>query len=172
MCYNRNYHQLTIKVKQQIFLLGASYKQFEVTNSFCKSNQIADWTTDELKSKRPDLSWYIAFGNGVCRIGNNGGVPACAKICQGIDGCQYFSVSTTVSCHACFIYKSCDSPISSPHDYKIYKMQGGNTENQDLNIYCFTQSYHMMYLLYSQTFYENKMTCMKKLSITLDVIKV
>ena len=126
-----NNHEPTSKVKKQIFSLGASYKQIEATNTFCKSNRIADWTTDELKSKRPDLSWYIGFGNGVCNIGNNGGVPACSKICQDIDGCQYFSVSTTVACFACFIYKSCDSPISTDHDYKIYKMQGGNIENQD-----------------------------------------
>ena len=116
--------------------LDASYEQVEDANTFCKSDQKADWTTDELKLQRSDLDWYIGFGNGVCDVGNNGGIPACAKICQGIDGCRYFSVSTTVSCYACFIYKTCNDPISTDYDYKIYKMKNGNLQLYYYNIFC------------------------------------
>ena len=128
VCSTRAFnHEPTSKVKKQIFSLGASYKQIEATNTFCKANGVADWTTDELKSKRPDLSWTIGFGNGVCNIGNNGGAAACFKICQSVYGCRYFSVSTTQQCYACFIYKTCNDPFDEPsYDYKIYEMQRGN----------------------------------------------
>merc|ERR1719312_1902434 len=107
-----------------------SYKHIEASKAFCKSPQNGDWTTQELKSKQPDLNWYIDFGNGVCHIGNNGGVEKCAQICKDIDGCRYFSVSTTTYCYACFIYKTCDNPISSQYDYKIYEMQKGGANHR------------------------------------------
>jgi len=110
-----------------------SYKHIEASKAFCKSPQNGDWTTQELKSKRPDLSWYIDYGNGVCHIGNNGGVEKCARICKDIDGCRYFSVSTTTSCYACFIYKTCDNPISSKYDYKIYEMIKGGSDSPRLD---------------------------------------
>jgi len=104
------------------------YKHIKASKTFCKSEHIADWTTEELKSKRQDLNWYIHFGNGVCNVGNNGGVAKCAGICKDIAGCRYFSVSTTTRCYACWIYKTCDSPISTDHDYKIYEMQEDTVE--------------------------------------------
>ena len=112
-------------LNRNIFLLlDVSYKHIEAGKAFCKSDRSADWTTEELKSKLPELSWFINYGNGVCNIGKNGGVKNCARICRDIDGCRYFSVSTTTYC--CFIYKTCDNPISSHHDHKIYEMQKGN----------------------------------------------
>ena len=114
-------------LKNILFLLDVPYEHIETGKAFCKSAQSSDWTTDELKSKRPDLSWYIHYGNGVCDIGKHGDVENCARICKGIDGCRYFSVSTTSDCYACFIYKTCDNPISFSHyDYNIYEMQEGN----------------------------------------------
>ena len=72
---------------------------------------------------RDDLDWFVDRGKGVCNIGNNGGIQACAKICQDISGCRYFSVSTAYPCYACFIYKSCNDPFDDPKtDYKIYEM--------------------------------------------------
>ena len=112
------------------------YKHIEASKTFCKSEHTADWTTEELKSKRQDLNWYIHFGNGVCNIGNNGGAEKCARICKDIAGCRYFSVSDTSPCYACWIYKTCDSPISTNHDYKIYEMQEGNVESSVSNIDC------------------------------------
>ena len=114
------------------FSLDVSYKHIEASKSFCKSPRHREFTTQELKSKRPDLNWYWSsngFGSGVCHIGNNGGVEKCARICKDIDGCRYFSVSTTTYCYACFIYKTCDNPISTEHEYRIYEMQNGNIEN-------------------------------------------
>ena len=78
---------------------------------------------------RNDLDWYVDRGNGVCNIGNNGGIEACFKICQDIDGCRYFSVSIENPCYACFIYKTCDDPYDDLKlDYKIYEMQTGKYE--------------------------------------------
>ena len=117
------------------------YKHIEDTKAFCKSDHVGEWSTEELKSKLYDLghgptnlSWYIGFGNGVCYIGNNGGVEACAKICRHTDGCQYFSVSTTRDCYACFIYKTCNNPISSDHDYKIYQMEKSTYKSSHLRL--------------------------------------
>ena len=117
-----------------IFILD--YKQIEDGKAFCSSNKIGEWSTEELNSTRynlgqgpTNLTWYIGYGNGVCYIGNNGGVEACAKICRDTDGCQYFSVSTTRDCYACFIYKTCTNPISSSLDYKIYQMENSMYKN-------------------------------------------
>ena len=121
-----------MKIFYKIFFsLDVYYKHIEGNKTFCKSEHNADWTTEELKAmelkavRRRDLNWYIHYGNGVCNIGNNGGIDKCAWICKDVPGCRYFSVSTTNPCYACWIYKTCDNPISTDHDYKIYEMQKG-----------------------------------------------
>ena len=120
---------------KRMYISILDYKQIEDKKAFCKSDVIGEWTTEELNSTRYDLgqgpthlNWYIGYGNGVCNIGNNGGVEACAKICRDTDGCQYFSVSTTRHCFACFIYKTCDNPIASK-GYKIYQMEKSMYKN-------------------------------------------
>ena len=93
---------------------------------FCQQKGKGDWTTEELKGLTNDLDWFVDGGNGVCNIGNNGGIGACAKICQDINGCRYFSVSTANPCYACFIYKNCNDPFDVPKiDYKIFEIQKG-----------------------------------------------
>jgi hypothetical protein len=88
---------------------------------FCKNTN--DFELSTLQSLRPDLNWYSHFSNGVCDIGNNGGVDACYDICASIPGCAFFSTSTVTACYACFIYTSCDNPITSNYDYQIYAMK-------------------------------------------------
>ena len=112
------------------FSLELFYKHVYPGKSFCQPNGTGDWTTEELKGMRNDLDWYIDRGNGVCNIGNNGsyGDVTCAKICQDIDGCRYFSVSKIQECYACFIHKTCNDPYDDDLKYKIYEktMQKGN----------------------------------------------
>ena len=98
-----------------------SYEQVYETKQFCKQSS-GDWTTQELQSQRPDLSWRIDYGNGVLYVGNNGGILACSSICQSIKDCLYFSTSETSPSYACFIYKTCETPVTSTSDYKIYRI--------------------------------------------------
>ena len=100
---------------------------------FCKSNNYqGDWSTATLKSIRNDLDWHLLnYGNGVCNIGNTGGIDQCAQICKSIEGCKYFSVSEETRCFACFIYKTCNDPVTDPYtNYKIYEIQEGNFLNR------------------------------------------
>ena len=101
------------------------YEQMYAYKDFC-TGQDEDWTLEELRSMRPDLAdrWFIDRGAGVCNVANDGGVPACASICQSIQDCAYFSTSETTECYGCFIYKSCENAIQTKHDYHIYRMTG------------------------------------------------
>ena len=81
----------------------------------------------------------------VCRVALVGGIQACARLCKSIKGCNFFSTSTSTDCYACFIYKSCDNPITSEHDYKIYRIKdrGIKTNIEYLN--------HKTFIILSQT---------------------
>ena len=105
-----------------LFLItsAALYAKVHAPHSFCKTTE--DWVQSDLEAIRGDLVWFGHFGNGVCYVGNNGGAQACANICSTIPDCLFFSTSTTQDCYGCFIYKSCDSPITTEHNYHIYQM--------------------------------------------------
>ena len=122
----RNWHSFNFSVRL--------YEQVNESEQFCKEST-GDWTIEELRSQRSDLTWFNHFGNGVCNIANKGGISACADICQSVTDCAFFSTSNTTSCYACFIYKTCQEPITSDYDYKIYQMTNkGNTCNMYISI--------------------------------------
>ncbi|CAE8694801.1 unnamed protein product [Polarella glacialis] len=87
--------------------------------------QTNDWTLAMLNDMYP-APWYVdpTYFAGVCYVGNNGGAKACAKLCAAIDGCNFFSTSTTEDCYACFVYPSCSSPIQvNPYEYSVYQLK-------------------------------------------------
>ncbi|CAE8596847.1 unnamed protein product [Polarella glacialis] len=94
--------------------------------------QTSDWTLATLNDMYP-APWYVdpTYGAGVCYVGNNGGAKACAKLCAAIDGCNFFSTSTTEDCYACFVYPSCSSPIQvSPYEYSVYQLKTDGMANK------------------------------------------
>ena len=70
--------------------------------------------------------WYAHAGVGVgmCNIQD---VDNCRQICTSVTGCNFFSISTTAPCYACFIYKTCDKPgtggSSAAPSYRIYELK-------------------------------------------------
>ena len=67
------------------------------------------------------------YGDGLCNIADVGGIDACYDICASTPGCEYFSTSVDDYCYACFIYKTCSSPIAeNGYSYNIYKMMPRN----------------------------------------------
>ena len=116
------------------------YEHVHEGKQFCKKSK-ADWTIQELQSQRSDLDWYKDHSKfesyGVCNVADNGGISACADICQSINDCVYFSTSETQECYACFVYKTCDDPIDANYEneYKIYRLtKKGDTQNMYIQI--------------------------------------
>lgn len=84
---------------------------------FCGDTK--DYTVSGLQSTNSAYGWYdpgpIA-PVGICWVGNNGGIFKCQAICAEVDGCKFFSVSTTAACYACFIHKTCPTPSGKPFE--------------------------------------------------------
>ena len=122
-----------------------------VAPGFCGT---VDYTVAELQADAPSMyttyqttmsstgtnGWYTqnGLGAGMCYIRS---VDNCAAICGAVSGCAYFSTSTTASCYACFLYKTCPNPstsgAASGPDYGVYQMvQSGG----DGSAYVFAQA--------------------------------
>ena len=98
---------------------GYSY----VAPGFCGT---VDYTVNELMTDAPSMyttyqtspsstdtyGWYTSssLGTGMCNIRS---VENCSAICIAVSGCAYFSTSTTASCYACFLYKTCPNQSTS-----------------------------------------------------------
>jgi hypothetical protein len=84
-----------------------------------------DWGTNDPALPRSAGAWYVdpRWGTGVCSIGDKLGVAGCRRICASIQGCNYYSTSTTMNCYACFVWKNCPNPKKAfPASYFLYPM--------------------------------------------------
>ena len=92
--------------------------QYEGTG-FCDGNDFSvGWLSsnypaiDDAYQREPDSTetngWYsaVGIGTGMCNIQSH---EKCHAICTAIKGCTHFASSTTIHCHACFVYTSCST---------------------------------------------------------------
>ena len=105
---------------------------------FCQTS--TDYEVRQLSSEFPDLKrlqsstdrpetngWYndTGVGTGMCNIKD---VDKCQELCASVPSCNYFSISLTQPCYACFIYKTCGSPgnggrsASFASKYEIFEL--------------------------------------------------
>jgi hypothetical protein len=110
-----------------------------LANGFCGPDTLSfQYDVSSLSSTYPNLDqyqttasstttngWYAssaANAAGMCYIQS---VANCQAICDAVAGCNAISISTTRSCYACFIYKTCSAPFDSytstpTQNYQIY----------------------------------------------------
>jgi hypothetical protein len=84
-----------------------------------------EYSKSALQSTNNDAgAWYTHAGlaTGICSIRS---VEKCAKICADVEGCNYFSMSLTQSCYACFVHKTCANPSTAiGYGYTVYGEAG------------------------------------------------
>jgi hypothetical protein len=84
-----------------------------------------EYSKSALQSTNNDAgTWYTHAGlaTGICSIRS---VEKCAKICADVEGCNYFSMSLTQSCYACFVHKTCANPSTAiGYGYTVYGEAG------------------------------------------------
>jgi hypothetical protein len=122
--------------------IGPKYKTYELLatpkapagssfsgNGICHGTH-SEFTTAFLNAKYPNVpktltkgtGWYTHNGlaSGICNVRD---VAACEKVCDAVEGCNYFSISLTQDCYACFIHKTCTKSRTEIgaryHNYKF-----------------------------------------------------
>jgi len=122
--------------------IGPKYKTYELLatpkapagsefagNGICHGTD-SEFTTAFLNAKYPNVPkaltkgthWYTHNGlaSGICHVRD---IAACEKVCDAVEGCNYFSISLTQNCYACFIHKTCDKSRTEIgaryHNYKF-----------------------------------------------------
>ena len=123
--------EISIRDEGENSVMRLNSLQFEVPSPPTKfadgicSGTDGEYSKRALQSTNNDAgAWYTHAGlaTGICSIRS---VEKCAKICADVEGCNYFSMSLTQSCYACFVHKTCANPSTAiGYGYTVYGEAG------------------------------------------------